>query len=1025
MHYGSLVAVEMYADGDVEPLIELLESNGAVLLGSGEAFIEAYVPLPYLGEASALPGVLWVRPVVTPVEEQIPKAQVAQALSGPVSEHGARSWHAEGYTGKGIKVGIIDIGFEGFTSLMGSELPETVHARCYLEDPTLLQQYTSDVADCEYESNHGTAVAEAVLDIAPDVTLYIAQPMGNSRLRDTVDWMIAEGVSVINRSAIHSWDGPGDGTSPFESSPLRTVDRAVDAGIVWINGAGNEARKMWTGEFSKDLDRNSDGWVEFDTIDQSNTVEISGGSRFTAQLRWDDPWEDWFSGLHDLDLYLYDSDDKEVASSRDRQSIGLFSVPYELLSYTAPEGKGGFYHLKVAYRKSGLDEGGTNWPEWIQLHVLRGKKLQHAKPGRSIGNPADSKNPGMLAVGASPWDAWGNGSVRDTSSRGPTSDGRTKPDVVGADGGESVVKRRTWFGTSQAAPHVAGLAALVRQRYPDLSPSGVTRFLKDRAAVPGGVSVPSNEWGYGFARLSAEDLSKTPPPEPAPQPKPTPVATISPTPGLTDDRAALAALYYATDGPNWYYETNWLSNAPIGERHGVTTDGSGRVTELELEDNLLVGELPAELDNLTNLMQLNLSENRLSGEIPTELNRLPNLIGLDLSENQLSGEIPPELDSLANLEYLDLFHNQLYGEIPPELGNLRNLRVLYVGTNELSGEIPPELGNLPNLESLGLGFNELSGEIPPALGNLPNLRVLYLDNNQLYGEIPPELGNLRNLRVLYVDNNQLYGEIPPELGNLRNLRVLYVGTNELSGEIPPALGNLPNLRVLYLDNNQLSGEIPPELGNLASLESLGLGYNDLSGVMPPELGNLANLEYLDLSGNELTGEIPTELGNLANLEQLNLSVNELTGEIPPELGNLANLERLNLSANELTGEIPPELGNLANLEYLNLSLNELTGEIPPELGNLTNLEGLYLDTNCLTGCVPSSLQDQLHFYEFGDLPFCDSITADDRPAEPTPEPTLQPTPTPAEPRNPRGWPMFMHDAQHTGRSSASGPAVLR
>ena len=49
------------------------------------------------------------------------------------------------------------------------------------------------------------------------------------------------------------------------------------------------------------------------------------------------------------------------------------------------------------------------------------------------------------------------------------------------------------------------------------------------------------------------------------------------TPSPETDREALAALYNATGGGNWARGTNWLSDAPIGEWEGVTTDGYDRV----------------------------------------------------------------------------------------------------------------------------------------------------------------------------------------------------------------------------------------------------------------------------------------------------------------------------------------------------------------------------------------------------------------------------------------------------------------
>ena len=114
------------------------------------------------------------------------------------------------------------------------------------------------------------------------------------------------------------------------------------------------------------------------------------------------------------------------------------------------------------------------------------------------------------------------------------------------------------------------------------------------------------------------------------------------------DREALVALYNATDGPNWTYNDNWLSDAPLGEWLDVTTD-DGRVTELRLNNNGLSGEIPPELGSLSNLQILSLRANGLAGEIPAELGSLSNLELLALSGNELSGEIPPELSNLSNL----------------------------------------------------------------------------------------------------------------------------------------------------------------------------------------------------------------------------------------------------------------------------------------------------------------------------------------------------------------------------------------
>ncbi len=369
------------------------------------------------------------------------------------------------------------------------------------------------------------------------------------------------------------------------------------------------------------------------------------------------------------------------------------------------------------------------------------------------------------------------------------------------------------------------------------------------------------------------------------------------------DRDALVALYNATAGANWVNNTRWLTAAPIGEWHGVTTDGDGRVVRVSIWNNQLTGSIPGELGSLSNLERLSLSFNELTGTIPTELGGLSNLESLDLSSNELTGTIPAGLGSLSNLESMSLSSNELTGSIPAELGGLANLKSLYLSFNELTG-IPVELGSLSNLERLSLSFNELTGTIPTELGGLSNLESLDLSSNELTGSIPAGLGSLSNLESMSLSSNELTGSIPAELGGLANLKSLYLSFNELTG-------------------------IPVELGSLSNLERLSLSFNELTGTIPTELGGLSNLESLDLSSNELTGSIPAELGGLANLKSLYLSSNELTGSIPAELSGLANLKSLYLSFNELTGCIPAGLRDVENNDLDRLGLPDCVGVTGP------------------------------------------------------------------------------------------------
>ena len=324
--------------------------------------------------------------------------------------------------------------------------------------------------------------------------------------------------------------------------------------------------------------------------------------------------------------------------------------------------------------------------------------------------------------------------------------------------------------------------------------------------------------GGGDSSPAPGNTTGNPSPGPA-TPPPVPPPPVPPAEPVTSpDREVLVEFYNATGGANWTNNTNWNSDAPLGQWHGVSTDATGRVTEL------------------------------------------------GLGENNLSGTIPSSLGDLANLEHLNFWRNRLSGTIPSSLGRLTNLEVMVVQFNQLSGTIPSSLGNLRELRTLRLSRNQLSGTIPSSLRNLTNLTYLSLSNTQLSGTIPSFLGNLTNLTRLYLhENHQLTGSIPDSLGNLTKLSGLGLGGRGLTaGRIPPFLGRLTNLNELVLGEGQFTGEIPSFFGSLTNLRRLHLHDNQLSGTIPPELGNLTNLGDLLLFGNRLTGSIPAALCGFAD-----------------------------------------------------------------------------------------------------------------------------------------------------------------
>ena len=442
-----------------------------------EFYIEAEVPVSLLAEASRLPGVIVVKPIVPPRP-----AQFSTGGQGAAA-HGARTWHSAGYDGSGTKVGIIDAGFRGFRALQGTELPSSVQAMCY----TSSSISSNLLSDCNGLGEHGTALAEIVHETAPGASMYIARVFSQGTLRSAVSWMTSHGVDAIALSTHWLWDGPGNGTSPYPSSPLNSVNRAVSGGSLIAIAAGNETYSSWFGSFS---DPDNDENLDFSAGDECNSVTLQAGQTHVTQLRWQGAW---LTAGTDLDIYLHDQSSEDmsvVASSENTQDGSPGHNPFEKIIYIPPTS--GSYCLSVKHQDG--DE-----PTWVQLQTFTGEALERRTLSHAIGNPAETKNSGALTTGAAAYLDTSAYFLR--SSRGPLPDGTIKPDLMGVSGVPSAAYGSSPIGSSFAAPHITGLAALVKQRFPSYTPAQIASYLKSNALARG--TKPNNIWGHGFARLPA------------------------------------------------------------------------------------------------------------------------------------------------------------------------------------------------------------------------------------------------------------------------------------------------------------------------------------------------------------------------------------------------------------------------------------------------------------------------------------------------------------------------------------------
>ncbi|XVF34475.1 hypothetical protein REPUB_Repub18cG0061800 [Reevesia pubescens] len=93
-------------------------------------------------------------------------------------------------------------------------------------------------------------------------------------------------------------------------------------------------------------------------------------------------------------------------------------------------------------------------------------------------------------------------------------------------------------------------------------------------------------------------------------------------------------------------------------------------------------------------------------------NILKYMSGIDLSCNMLTGQIPLELGNLSELHSLNLSHNNLNGFIPSTFSKLKQVESLDLSYNNLSGRIPIQLMELNFLAVFNVSYNNLSGSIP-------------------------------------------------------------------------------------------------------------------------------------------------------------------------------------------------------------------------------------------------------------------------------------------------------------------------
>jgi subtilisin family serine protease len=395
--------------------------------------------------------------------------------------------HAANVTGRNVRIGILDFGFQGLSRLVAAgEVPRPKDTKSF------------GSATVENGEVHGAACAEIIHDMAPAAELYLAsvgdgQGSGEEgQIVAAVQWLASKNVQIISFSG-GGHMGPHNGTSKLD----RLVNATVrEHGIFWVNAAGNEGDEHFGGMAS---DRDGDGVIEFSGGYNGVAFQAARGA-VAVSVSWDD-WGDNPSvptSSQDIDAFLFAVDAQGrgqlVAQSTNPQNGR--GRPMEFVSVTSPD-PNQIFVLKL--RASRVTRP-------VRLHVfeLAGARMEPKNAQGSIGLPATAQY--ALAVGAVDVT---KAVLEAYSSQGPTDDDRQKPEVSAPDRNSTVSYRANdpegrFPGTSAACPHVAGFAALLKQLNPSAKPEDMKALVIKNVRDMGPAGPDP---GYGHGHIDGSKLS--------------------------------------------------------------------------------------------------------------------------------------------------------------------------------------------------------------------------------------------------------------------------------------------------------------------------------------------------------------------------------------------------------------------------------------------------------------------------------------------------------------------------------------
>lgn len=429
--------------------------------------------------------------------------------------------------GTGVKLGIISNSFNGLNGLnadiKSGDLPGKDNPFERTTPVTILQDLSSN---SPFVNDEGRALAQIVHDIAPGASLFFHTQLDReaSTILDVnetafdraVSALVAESVDIIVDDVVIPAPIFQDGIASI------AVEKATDAGVVYVSAAGNNGNISYESKFTPaetfSLGETTFVAHDFDPgpgVDLFQDIKATiDGTMIRPLLSWDEPIDNI---SQDYIMFLLNTPDLPNENNIINLSLppSLDAVNDPLSSLIHELNKDETLYLTIARVSTNTtpQDSTIKWVSYAngQDRTVDYEYIDESSLNRTVIGQANA--PTAIAVGAS--DANNPQDIRIYSSNGGSPilfdlEGnrlaepilRDKPDIIAPDGVATTFDPNTsifnpFKGTSAAAPHIAGVVALMKERSPDLSWERVSEILKETAT-----EIDNNTAGFVRADLA-------------------------------------------------------------------------------------------------------------------------------------------------------------------------------------------------------------------------------------------------------------------------------------------------------------------------------------------------------------------------------------------------------------------------------------------------------------------------------------------------------------------------------------------